>query len=49
MREVLSPSPRLRGEGRNEGLFPRRPDSRRVPLTRREASTSPRKRGEVFV
>src|ERR1700694_4365863 len=29
-----SPSPRLRGEGRDEGDSPRTPDSRILPLTR---------------
>jgi hypothetical protein len=45
-----APSPRLRGEGWGEGE-PRRGrqqlDSRRLPLTRRFAPTSPRERGEV--
>ena len=40
-------APRLRGEGWGEGLSPRAPNARRVPLTRRCAPTSPRKRGEV--
>ena len=46
----FAPSPRLRGEGWSEGesLRGRRQlDSRRLPLTRRFAPTSPRKRGEV--
>jgi hypothetical protein len=45
-----APSPRLRGEGWGEGESPQgrwQLDSRRVPLTRRFAPTSPRKRGEV--
>ncbi|MEY9122024.1 hypothetical protein ABIA03_006060 [Bradyrhizobium yuanmingense] len=45
-----APSPRLRGEGLGEEESPqvrRQFDSRRVPLTRRYAPTSPRKRGEV--
>ncbi|MEY9109117.1 hypothetical protein ABIA06_000383 [Bradyrhizobium yuanmingense] len=45
-----APSPRLRGEGLGEEESPqvrRQFGLRRVPLTRRYASTSPRKRGEV--
>src|SRR5258708_35505016 len=47
-KRFISPSPRLRGEGRGDGDSPQIPDSRIVPLTRRYAPTSPRKRGEVF-
>src|SRR5260221_12126481 len=46
---VFSLAPRLRGEGRGEGLSPRG-RCRLIdlyPLTRRCAPTSPRKRGEV--
>jgi len=41
-----APSPRLRGEG-GSPRGRKQWDSRRVPLTRRFAPTSPRKRGEV--
>src|ERR1700687_3180748 len=40
---VFSLAPRLRGEGWGEGLLPQA-NSLRVPLTRRCAPTSPRKR-----
>jgi hypothetical protein len=50
-----SPSPRVRGEGRDEGAYPQSSDSRQRPLTRRAepvigpaplAPTSPHTRGE---
>jgi hypothetical protein len=45
---LISLAPHLRGEGWGEGLLQRVPNTRRVPLTRRFAPTSPRKRGEVI-
>jgi XRE family aerobic/anaerobic benzoate catabolism transcriptional regulator len=46
-RDVVTPSPRLRGEGRDEGAFPLGSESRQRPLTlaRSARSTSPRVAG----
>jgi glycosyl transferase family 87 len=47
IRAIVSPSPRLRGEGRDEGAYPLGSESRRGPLTlaRFAPSTSPRAAG----